>query len=209
MAFCSPERGSKCILTRQSRLAAMRGHKKLFPLYRANQRSSLDIVSGAFEDGQQIIETWKIDHNTQRPHTPFGGLAPAVCANLNRATRLASLELRKGSTKQVMTATQSRERHRNVFYIQTARITGPDQMPCGRIWRCGHSQRQQIKEVCEWERSRIELAVRSLRVAGAVPLRIAGSWNPALLKVEAQAQGEPVTQHGRKRSAFATKVLDR
>ena len=85
---------------RQLRPAAMRGHKKLFRLlraetlvavrrrsrkrasgtrrpfpvpYRANQRWSLDIVSGAFEDGQQIIETSRIDCNTQRPHTPLGG----------------------------------------------------------------------------------------------------------------------------------------
>ena len=93
----------------------MRGHKKLFPLYRANQRSSLDIVSGAFEDGQQIIETSRIDCNTQRPCKPFGGLAPAVCANLNRATRLASLELRQAGHDRnpVTRKTQERILHPN------------------------------------------------------------------------------------------------
>ena len=56
-------------------------------------------------EARRIIENWRIDYNTQRPHTSLGGLAPAVYANLNRATRPASLELRKGSAQQALTAT--------------------------------------------------------------------------------------------------------
>ncbi|MEM9128717.1 MAG: hypothetical protein AAGA97_03220 [Pseudomonadota bacterium] len=41
-----------------------------------------------------------VRHST--PHTSLGGLAPAVCANLNRATRPASLENRKGSAQQAL-----------------------------------------------------------------------------------------------------------
>ena len=67
-------------------------------------------------EARKIIETWRIDYNTERPHTSLGGLAPAVFANLNRATRPASLELRKGSAQHALTAIQSTERNRNGFY---------------------------------------------------------------------------------------------
>ena len=67
-------------------------------------------------EARKIIENWRIDYNTERPHTSLGGLTPAVYANLNRATRPASLELRKGSTQQALTATQSTERNRKGFY---------------------------------------------------------------------------------------------
>lgn len=44
------------------------------------------------------------------------GLAPAVYANLNRATRPATLELRKGSAQQDLTKKLSIERNQNRFY---------------------------------------------------------------------------------------------
>ena len=44
------------------------------------------------------------------------GYAATVFANLNPATRPASLELRKGSAQQALTATISKERNRNGFY---------------------------------------------------------------------------------------------
>ncbi|WP_209835617.1 IS3 family transposase [Ruegeria sp. HKCCE3926] len=62
-------------------------------------------IFGNLAEARKIIETWRIDYNTQRPHTSLGGLAPAVYANLNRAARSASLELRKGSAQQALTAT--------------------------------------------------------------------------------------------------------
>nr|WP_254055688.1 IS3 family transposase [Ruegeria sp. EL01] len=73
-------------------------------------------IFGNLAEARKIIETWRIDYNTERPHTSLGGLAPAVYANLNRATRPASLELRKGSAQQALTATISTERNRNGFY---------------------------------------------------------------------------------------------
>ena len=73
-------------------------------------------IFSSLAEARKIIENWRIDYNTQRPHTSLGGLAPAVYANLNRATRPASLELRKGSAQQALTATVSTERNRNGFY---------------------------------------------------------------------------------------------
>lgn len=62
-------------------------------------------IFGNLAEARRIIENWRIDYNTQRPHTSLGGLAPAVYANLNRATRPASLELHNGSAQQALTAT--------------------------------------------------------------------------------------------------------
>ncbi len=62
-------------------------------------------IFGNLAEARKIIETWRIDYNTQRPHTSLGGLAPAVYANLNRAMRPAALELREGSAQQALTAT--------------------------------------------------------------------------------------------------------
>ncbi len=59
-----------------------------------------EYIFGSRAEARKIIENWRIDYNTQRPHTSLGGLAPAVYANLNHATRPASLELRKGSAQQ-------------------------------------------------------------------------------------------------------------
>lgn len=73
-------------------------------------------IFGNLAEARKIIESWRIDYNTERPHTSLGGLAPAVYATLNRATRPASLELRKGSAQQALTANLSTERNRNGFY---------------------------------------------------------------------------------------------
>ena len=50
-------------------------------------------IFGNLAEARKIIQTWKIDYNTERPHTSLGGLAPVVHDNLNRITRPASLEL--------------------------------------------------------------------------------------------------------------------
>ncbi len=73
-------------------------------------------IFGNLAEAREIIENWRIDYNTERPHTSLGGLAPVVYANLNRSTRPASLKLRKGSAQQALTATNSTERNRNRFY---------------------------------------------------------------------------------------------
>jgi len=75
-----------------------------------------DHVFGNLAEARTIIENWRIDYKTQRPHTSLGGLAPAVRANLNRTARPASLELRKGSAQQALTAKVSTERNTNGFY---------------------------------------------------------------------------------------------
>ena len=65
---------------------------------------------------RKIIENWRIDYSTERPHKSLGGLATTLYAKLHRATRSASLELRNGPTQQALTANQSTERNRNGFY---------------------------------------------------------------------------------------------
>ena len=67
-------------------------------------------------EARRRIENWRIDYNTQRPHTSLGVLAPAVYANLNRSTRPASLELCNGSALQALTANLSTERNWNAIY---------------------------------------------------------------------------------------------
>jgi putative transposase len=73
-------------------------------------------IFGNLAEARKIIENWRIDYNTQRPHTSLGWLPPAVYANLSCAARPASLELRKGSSPQAFTATISTERNNNGFY---------------------------------------------------------------------------------------------
>ena len=73
-------------------------------------------IFGNLALARKIIESWRIDYNTERPHTSLGGLAPAIYANLNRAARPASLELRKGSARQALTATTSTEKNRDGSY---------------------------------------------------------------------------------------------
>lgn len=71
---------------------------------------------GNLAEARHIIENWRIDYNTQRPHTSLGGLAPAVYARRQHLNRPASLELRIGSAQQALTSNQSTERNVNGFY---------------------------------------------------------------------------------------------
>ncbi|AVL52023.1 hypothetical protein CEP88_05035 [Roseobacter denitrificans] len=73
-------------------------------------------IFGNLAEARKIIENWRTGYNTERPYTLLGGLAPAVYANLNRASKPASLELRKSSAQQSLTTTKSTERNMNAFY---------------------------------------------------------------------------------------------
>ncbi len=61
-------------------------------------------------EARRLIETWRQDYNTTRPHTSLGGLAPAVFA---RCARPASLELRQGSAQRALNTEQQQERKAN------------------------------------------------------------------------------------------------
>lgn len=52
-------------------------------------------------EARQIIEKWRIDYNTNRPHTSLGGLTP--CEYHQNQARPASPELRIGSAQQALT----------------------------------------------------------------------------------------------------------
>ncbi|WP_341366816.1 transposase [Yoonia sp. BS5-3] len=45
-----------------------------------------EYIFGNLAEARRIIQNWRIDHNTETPHTSVGGLARAVYANLNRNT---------------------------------------------------------------------------------------------------------------------------
>jgi len=67
-------------------------------------------------DARSLIEEWRIDYNTQRPHTALGGLAPCVYAERNRHPRPGSPELRGGSAHRALTAHINPERKANRLY---------------------------------------------------------------------------------------------
>jgi putative transposase len=67
-------------------------------------------------EARHIIETWRIDYNTVRPHTSPGGLAPAVFADNTRRARPASPELRKSSAQRTLTTNLQPERQANGVY---------------------------------------------------------------------------------------------
>lgn len=64
-------------------------------------------------EARSIIETWRIDYNTVRPHTSLGGLAPAMFADQARRARPASPELRKSSAQRALTTHPQPERKAN------------------------------------------------------------------------------------------------
>jgi len=75
-----------------------------------------DNLFGNLAEARRIIEAWRIDYNTQRPHTSLGGMAPAVYAKHGTADRPASLELRNGSAQRASITTASKEGSMNRLY---------------------------------------------------------------------------------------------
>ena len=75
-----------------------------------------DNLFGNLAEARRIIEAWRIDYNTQRPHTSLGGMAPAVYAKHGTADRPASLELRNGSAQRASITTTSKEGSMNRLY---------------------------------------------------------------------------------------------
>lgn len=67
-------------------------------------------------EARTIIENWRKDYNTTRPHTSLGGIAPADYARQLITSRPASLELRNGSAQQALTTNQTSERNVNGSY---------------------------------------------------------------------------------------------
>ena len=67
-------------------------------------------------EARNIIESWRQDYNTTRPHTSLGGIAPADYARKLITNRPASLELRTGSDQQTLTTNTTSERNVNGSY---------------------------------------------------------------------------------------------
>lgn len=59
-------------------------------------------------EARSLIEDWRKDYNTTRPHTSLGGLPPAIYRK-RFVARPASLELRNGSAQQALTKPSKQE----------------------------------------------------------------------------------------------------
>ncbi|VXC91936.1 conserved hypothetical protein [Oceanicaulis sp. 350] len=70
----------------------------------------------SLREARSLIEDWRIDYNTERPHTALGGLAPCVYAERNCHRRPGSPELRGGSAHRALTAHINLERKANGLY---------------------------------------------------------------------------------------------
>ena len=70
----------------------------------------------SLHEARGLIEAWRIDYNTQRPHTALGGLAPCVYAERTRHPRPGSLELRASSAHRALTKHINPERKANRLY---------------------------------------------------------------------------------------------
>ena len=68
-------------------------------------------------EARSLIEEWREDYNTTRPHTSSGGLTPTPSMPVGHFfTRLASLELRNGSAQQALTKPSEQETNVNRLY---------------------------------------------------------------------------------------------
>ena len=65
------------------------------------------------DDARRIIEAWRIDYNTHRPHTSLGGLAPLTYADHYRNHRPGSPELGGSSTHRASVPMPKPERKAN------------------------------------------------------------------------------------------------
>ncbi|MCC5981809.1 MAG: transposase, partial [Oceanicaulis sp.] len=70
----------------------------------------------SLHEARGLIEAWRIDYNTQRPHTALGGLAPRVYAERTRHPRPRSLARRATSATRGGTNHINPERKANRLY---------------------------------------------------------------------------------------------
>ncbi|MCC5981831.1 MAG: transposase, partial [Oceanicaulis sp.] len=70
----------------------------------------------SLHEARGLIEAWRIDYNTQRPHTALGGLAPRVYAERTRHPRPRTHELRASSAHRALTNHINPERKANRLY---------------------------------------------------------------------------------------------
>jgi putative transposase len=68
------------------RLRERRG-QEIDPVDRSPEECLNEHLFDRLSEARRIIETWRIDYNTLRPHTSLGGLAPAVFADNTRRAR--------------------------------------------------------------------------------------------------------------------------
>jgi len=66
----------------------------------------------SLSEARSLIEVWRVDYNTYRPHTSIGGLAPAIYAQQTRNRRPGSPELRMGSAHRALNPEPKQERRR-------------------------------------------------------------------------------------------------
>jgi putative transposase len=64
----------------------------------------------SLSEARKLIEAWRIDYNTCRPHNSLGGLAPAIYAQQTRKRRPGSPELRMDSAHRTLNPDPKQER---------------------------------------------------------------------------------------------------
>ena len=67
-------------------------------------------------DARKIIETWRIDYNTDRPHTSLGGLSPQAFMRRQSRRRPGDLRNMKSSDHRALTNPSTPERKANKLY---------------------------------------------------------------------------------------------
>lgn len=70
----------------------------------------------SLSEARSLIEAWRVDYNTCRPHTSLGGLAPAIYVQKTRNHRPGSPELRRGSAHRALNPELKQERKANRLY---------------------------------------------------------------------------------------------
>lgn len=70
---------------------------------------------GNLAEARRLIEAWRMDYNTKRPHTSLGGLSPQTYRT-QFGNRPATLELRNGSAPRALTQPPKQETKVNMSY---------------------------------------------------------------------------------------------
>lgn len=70
----------------------------------------------SLSEARNLIEAWRVDYNTCRPHISLGGMVPTIYAQQTRSHRPGLPELRTGSAHRALNPEPKQERKANRLY---------------------------------------------------------------------------------------------